>query len=335
MPPRSHHLRLLLICGLLPTVIVVADSAVLAAAGSANWTRASAFSVFALFLAQGSAVSYAAGRWLPGWSWRLLLLGWLTILVDLLLYTVAVVSGGVYDNHPDLLVYGFYGSQVSLGLIWGILGSPEWRRRLAGAALAAAPATFFLLRITKEQGYDNASWLAVAFVQALGVVGMCGLLRALGYRIDPRDNDAACLEGSALQFSIGHMLIWTVSAALIVSIAKQVVIYFGGGGWREWSQLVIDGTVQAIVGLAAMWMVLGAGRGWVKILIGLSIAASAGAFLWYLDWQFMSPGIVFWLPRGGPWWIGWSLLAEPFLAGLLLVFYTTDYRLVRHHRFSA
>lgn len=280
-------------------------------------------------------MSYAAGRWLHGWSWRLLMLGWLTILVDLLLYTAAVISGGGYDNHPELLVYGFYGSQVSVGIIWGMLGSPKWRHRLAGAALAAAPAAYFLLAVTGDHGYADASWLAVALIQALGVVGMCGLLRSFGYRIDRMEEDPVCLQGGALQFSISHMLIWTASAAVIVSIAKQVVIYSAGGhGWREWTQLAIDGTVLAIVALSAMWMVLGAGRVWLKVLIGLAIAASAGAFLWYLDWKLMSPGIV-WLPRAGLWWIGWSLLAEPFLAGLLLVFQTTGYRLLRRRRLSS
>jgi hypothetical protein len=337
MPSRPPHVRLLLVSVLLPSVIVAADSAVLSVAGSANWSSATALGTFALFLAQGSAVSYAAGRWLPDWRWRFVLLGWLAILVDLLLYTASVVSGGGgYSYWSELLIYGFYGSQLSSGLIWGILGSLAWRRRLCGAAFVAAPATYFLLRITAEQSYVVAQWLAITLVQAVGVAGMCGLLRAIGYRMDHVDNNAAYPHGSALQFSIGHMLVWTLAAALIVSVAKQVAIYSSGGyGLREWLLLAIAGTTLAIVALAAMWMVLGAGRGVLKLVIALSIATSAGAFLWYADRHFVSRAGVFWLPEVGPWWLGWSLLAEPFLAGLLLVFYTTGYRLVWHRRMSS
>jgi hypothetical protein len=321
----------------LPTVIVAADSAILKVAGSSHWSTASACGAFALFLAQGSAASYAAGRWLPGWPWRLLLLGWLAVLVDLLLYTVSVVSRAPYDEgRSALLVYGFYASQVSLGLIWGILGSPTWRRRWAGAALAAAPASYFLLRITAEQSYDVATWLAVAFVQTLGVAGICGMLRARGYRVDRFENNAELAQGRALQFSIRHMLIWTVAAAVIVSVVKQILIYTPGlRGVRDWSQVAIAGTILAIVTLAAMWMVLGSGRVVPKMVVALLIAASAGACLWFIDRQFknfVNPAVVFCLPQVGPWWIGWTLLAEPFLAGLLLVFQTTDYRLVRHCR---
>jgi hypothetical protein len=255
----------------------------------------------------------------------------------LLLYTSSVVSGGGgYSYWSELLVYGFYGSQLSSELIWGILGSLTWRRRLSGAAFAAAPATYFLLRITAEQTYIVASWLAVAFVQAVGVAGICGLLRAFGYRVDHVDNNAKSPHGSALQFSIGHMLAWTLAAALIVSVAKQVAIYSSGGyGLQEWLSLVIAGTTLAIVALAAMWMVLGSGQGMLKAVIALSIATSAGGFLWYADSHFVSRAGGFWLQYVGRWWMGWSLLAEPFLAGLLLVFYTTGYRLVWQRRISS
>ena len=342
MQSYSLSLRLLFVSVLLPAIIVSADSAMLSAAGSSAWSAQSTLTAFALFLAQASAMSCAAGRWLTDWRWRLLVLGWLTILVDLLLYSVSVVSKDsfYYGNPGELLVYGFYGSQVSLGLVWGMLGSVEWRRRLVAAALAAAPATYFLLRITTEQTWEVDSWLAVAFVQALGVLGICGLLRAFGYRIEIYKQAAGSTEGNPLQFSIGHMLIWTVTAALIVSVAKQVVIYSPGGrDWREWLQLAIDGMVLAVVALAAMWMVLGAGRVWLKVLIGLCLAASAGALLWYVEQQFVNLSTAkmtyFRLPRVGPWWIAWSVLAEPFLAGLLLIFQTTGYGLVRRRRSSS
>jgi hypothetical protein len=132
------------------------------------------------------------------------------------------------------------------------------------------------------------------------------------------------------------MLIWTVAAAVIVSVVKQILIYTPGlRGVREWSQVAMEGTILAIVTLAAMWMVLGSGRVVPKTVVALLIAASAGGCLWFIDRQFknfVNPAIVFWLPQVGPWWIGWTLLAEPFLAGLLLVFQTTEYRLVRHRR---
>ncbi|HVX14119.1 MAG TPA: hypothetical protein VHC22_23235 [Pirellulales bacterium] len=329
LPPTQ--LRLLLVCAFLPLVVGAVDSAVLSMAGSSHWSGEMTFGVLALFLVQASAVSYAAGRWLPNWNWRLLLLGWLTLRVDLLLYSTSVVSHSDYGVRSELLVVGFYASQVSLAIIWGILGSLEWRRRLAGAALAAAPALQFLLQINAERRYSTAAWLTVALVQAIGVVGICGLMRVLGYRIDNGPDTRS--DGAALQFTIGHMLVWTVAAAIIVSVARQVGMYAPGQyGLREWMQLIIAGTVLAIVALVAMWMVLGAGRGIVTTVIALAIAASAGAFLWYLESRIAKGGTAYWLPFGGDWWLGWTLLAEPFLAGLLLVFSATGYRLVWRRR---
>ncbi|HET6880264.1 MAG TPA: hypothetical protein VFI31_08920 [Pirellulales bacterium] len=338
MRSRIPIRRLMLVGVLLPAMIVSADSATLSAAGSSHWSAGASLWTFFLFLAQASALSYASGRWLDDWRWRLLLLVWLSVLVDLLLYCVSVVSvgGDYYGRRPELLVFGFYGSQISLGIIWAVLGAIEWRRRLAAAVLAAAPASYFLLRITSEQTWQVESWLAVTFVQEFGVLVLCGLLRAFHYRIEI-GTTAGATDTYPLQFSIGHLLIWTVAAALIVSAAKQVMLYAPGGrDWRQWLELAIDGTTLAIVALAAMWMALGAGHRWTKVLVGVLLAASAGALLWYVEQQFLNYTARTWryIPTAsvGPWWIAWSLLAQPFLAALLLVLQITGYRLVRRRR---
>ena len=57
----------------------------------------------------------------------------------------------------------------------------------------------------------------------------------------------------------------------------------------------------------------------------------SGVALWYLGEQFLAlrnaAGRFYWMPQAGWWWIVWTLLAEPFLAGVLLVFRATGYRL--------
>jgi hypothetical protein len=334
MPPSSV-LRLLLISVVVPAGVVAADSIALPAANSQFWSTQATLVVFALFLVQVSVLSYLAGHYLPNWPWRLLVLGWSAAVIDLLLYTVSVVAPYRWSNAgASLLVFAFFGSQICLGLIWAILGAAVWRWRLPASALALAPAVYFVFRVSSEQ-YSANMWLGVVFVQTLGVLGLAGLLRAFGYRIAPFADVAPSAGGGPLQFSIKHMLIWTTVSAVIVMVTKQIAL---SSPHLDWLQTFIDGVVLALVALSAMWLALGSGRAWLTALVALSLAGAAGIALWYVGEQFIalrnSARRFYWMPHAGWWWMGWTLLANPFLAGLLLVFRTTGHRLVRRRRTS-
>ncbi len=324
--------RLLLVCVVVPAAIVAADSLALSAAQSRFWSTQVTLVVFALFLIQVSLMSYLAGRYLPNWLWRLLVLGWSAAVIDLLLYTVSVAGSQQWNVGASLLVFAFFGSQLCLGVIWAILGTANWRWRLPASTLALGPATYFIFRVSSEQ-YSGHVWLSVVFVQTLGVLGLAGLLRAFGYRIEPVADAVPSVVVGPLQFSIMHMLIWTTVAAVIVMVTKQIAMSSPN---LDWLQTFIDGVVLALVALAAIWLALGSGRAWLTALVAFSLAAAAGATLWYVGEQFLALRVsarrFYWMPQAGWWWMGWTLLAEPFLAGLLLMFRATGHRLARQRR---
>ncbi len=336
MSHQSPWPRLLLVSVLLPATVVAADSLALSHAQSQSWSTEATLVVFGLFLAQVALLAHLAGRCLPNWPWRLLVLGWSAVVVDLLLYSVSSYA----QPHGLLLVCGFYASQIALSVSWAVLGSATWRWRLPLAALLLAAATYLIFRVPTQQ---SEGWLSVVFVQTLGTLGLCSLLRAFGYRIEPVAATTATAAGGPLQFSIGHMLIWTTAAAMIVMAAKQVVLSSAvGHDWEGWLQIAIEGVILAVVALAAMWLALGGGRVWLTALVALVLAGAAGTALWHLEARYFASrmkGVIWyewkWIPYAGWWWVAWTLLAGSFLAGMLLAFRATGHRLVRRLRMLA
>ncbi|HVC97245.1 MAG TPA: hypothetical protein VND64_26430, partial [Pirellulales bacterium] len=145
----------MLVSTVVPAAIVVADSLALADAESRRWSTQATLIVFGLFLVQASLLSYSAGRYLPNWWWRLLVLVWSATVIDLRLYTLSVIVPHGWHGWSIagalLLVFGFFGSQVSLGIMWAVLGTPSWKWRWPTSALALAPATYFIFRMAFDQ----------------------------------------------------------------------------------------------------------------------------------------------------------------------------------------
>jgi hypothetical protein len=80
-----------------------------------------------------SLMSYAAGKWLTSWFWRLVVLSWTLLLLNLVLFHKAVIGpwgGTAFDSH--LLAFAFVSVQFCLIATW-LVFLPE---RLDGVALS-------------------------------------------------------------------------------------------------------------------------------------------------------------------------------------------------------
>jgi hypothetical protein len=334
MDMPGNRLRLLLAGVLLPAVIVAADSLLLDRAVQLGWPPAATLCVFALFLGQTALLSWTAGRWLPSWPWRLLVLWWSTLVLNLLLYGVAITGDvGAWQHLPLLLVVAFLASQVGAGTVWAILGGLRWPSRWRLAAIALAPAGWATCALNEAPANV---WLTVALIQTLAIGAVATLLHLRGYHIEVADVEHRESETrAAVQFSVQHMLVWTTCAAVLVTVCQALVQQASQDkGWQEWLQIAIYGIVLAIVELGALWTALGSGRSWLRISLATALAIGAGFLLRYLEAEFqarrMGRGYShYWLETVGSSWLAWPWLAGALLAGLLLVLRATGYRLVR------
>lgn len=103
MPSRLLSIRVVLASVVLPALVVAADEAMLAFAYQHRWSAPTTLAVLGWFVVQTGMLSYVAGRWLPNWGWRLVVLCWSMLLINLLLAHAASV--GRYIN--ELLALAF------------------------------------------------------------------------------------------------------------------------------------------------------------------------------------------------------------------------------------
>ncbi|HEV3022897.1 MAG TPA: hypothetical protein VGX76_10530, partial [Pirellulales bacterium] len=116
--------------------------------------------------------------------------------------------------------------------------------------------------------------------------------------------------------------------------------------WWQWALLMAYALLLMPVVLGALWAGLGTGRGWLKIVWLVAVAAVTGFALRLAEEHLgTTPG---WLGKGvigayvpignsyvirftdaGFGWIAWTELSGFLLAGMLLVFRVNSYRLVR------
>ena len=334
MPFRHPLIRLVLVSAFFPALVVAVDEALLAFAFEHHWSVPTTLAVLGWFVAQTSMLSYVAGKWLPNWGWRLVVLCWSMLLINLLL--VHTVSVGKYIN--ELLALAFFSGQIGSLAAWTILGLSTWRRWLAIAFLA-----FVLLSAGQALiwGWHDESWRIIVFVQTFGTCVLAAALRVSGHRIESAECGEARGGPGPMQFSIRHLLIATTVVAIFMSILQELLRESSQSlAGRQWLHASADGVVLAVVSLAAMWAALGAGRWCVKILTFAMLTLAAGASLCWLEKTVLYP--VPWsttwkakLTYAGWWWVAWTSLAGSFLAGMLLVLRATGYRLIRRRRHNS
>jgi hypothetical protein len=339
MTVQQSTLRLLAPAMLLPALVVLSDEAALRLGESRRWSTTATLAVFAWFVFQTALLSYVAGWKLPNWPWRLVLLGWSLVLVNLLLAASSLGAGWT----QRMLGLAFLTAQIGSLAIWLLLGGVSWVRRLGLVSLAALPVMFLssALQFRWKLGeyWMGDAWTVIVSVQLAGALALAALLRLLGYRIELQSEAAPGGSGGPIQFSIRQLMIATTVVAIAVPVVQRMLAASSQtlSGW-QWLHSTANGAVLALVSLTALWMALGAGRWQLKLLVFILLASTAGGGLTWLETSIRYTarwGAPVSLTGLGRLWMAWTLLTGSFLAGMLLVFRGSGSRLVQKGRVMA
>lgn len=325
--------RLLVASVALPALVVAIDDRALAYAEARRWPDPLMAILYTWFVVQIGWLSAAAGRWLPHWGWRLLIVGWSLLLINLTLGRIAMST--YHGTH--LLAQALFASEVGALTSWLVLGATPWPGRLATIAAAYIPVAFLKDCVHLHLGGPwNDAWTVIVGVQVGSIAAAVGLLRAAGYRIEIYRGDQTGTAGGPVQFSLRHLLIATTLVAVIIPVMQQLLRSSQWLSGLQWIHASSDGLLLGLVSLTALWMALGRGRWAIKAILFLVLATAAAGALWWLEtsiaykvrWSFRPEP----LTDAGRWWFAWTLLTGAFLAGSLFVLRATDYRLVRRQR---
>lgn len=325
--------RLLLASVALPALVVTIDDRALAYAEARRWPDALMAVLYAWFVVQIGMLSYTAGRLLQNWGWRLLIVGWSLLLINLTLGRIAMMT---YDA-AYLLALALFASEVGALASWLVLGATALPGRLATAAAAYLPVAYLKDCVHLHWGGPwNDAWTIIVAVQVGSVAAAVALLRAAGYRIESCRGDTAGAAGGPVQFSLRHLLIATTVVAVVIPLMQQTLRSSQWLSSLQWLHAAADGLLLGLVSITALWMALGKGRRMIKAILFVMLATAAAGALWWLETSIAYK--VRWslrpepLTDAGRWWFAWTLLTGSFLAGSLLVLRATEHRLVRRQR---
>jgi hypothetical protein len=328
MRPHFLSLHFLSASVFMPAAVVAADQFLLTKASDDRWAWQTTVIVLAWFVVQTGLLSYVAGLWLRNWRWRLLVLCWALLLINLMLWHAT--SQGRPINR--VLTLAFLAGQVGALATYTILGTSRLLNRLALFVATAGMAIFLVLGVQMiVGGFQGDPWKTIVVVQSCGTCLLATLLRISRYRIEQAPEPTSRDVGP-IQFSIRHLLIATTAVAILIAFVQNAPSFFRG---KQEMQATVDGVVLALVTLAAFWSALGMGRGWVKLITFALVAIGAGAGLRWIELSVLhTPTSAFRvlphrLTNAGWWWIAWTTLSGSFLGGLLLVLRATGFRLVR------
>ncbi len=343
----------------IPLVLIVSDEWLIAWASAGN-SKGLWVALFVWLVAQTALMSFAAGKWLPNWRWRLIVLTWTLLLLNILRFHASAFGNWLWQLDLVLLAYAFIAAQFSLAAAWLVLGAGRWQWRLPSTAIVILPAGLVIAEMRSaglSLGYEVV-WKEVAALEVIATILFALVLCIRGYRVEriepTHPAQAGHGDSSSTQFSLVHMLVWTAAVAPILVLLKAIDYAFPlRYGWRQWGLLAADGLLLAPVVLMALWAALGTGRAWLKVVCLTAVAAVTGFTLrWFEEHLGSTPGglakgaigTYVWLggksfvirfTDAGLGWIAWTELSGFLLSGMLLVFRVTAYRLVRRRRISA
>ena len=315
---------------------------------------------FVLLILQCFFISFFTGRQLVAnrklvWAWIFFYL-WCLLMINLALGHVYIESARA--SHWQLsLVFAFFQAQLGLMIIWGVLGSYDWRKRfplfaiglwLFGYPLWSMDFSRWVLR----------GWLTLLICYIVAVFSTALILRWLRFRITAlqfeTDPDKANIPQG--QFSVFNLFVWTTIAATAVGVGRFVPWELV---WESvWATEIRFGILVSIlltiIAVSTCWAALGAAKGnkylaifyRTVVLFVLFAAISFGLY----SCEFLSTGRNGWGWRGGSFiggwgvnlktqgqqvfmiWCAWTVLNGFFLFGLLQVLGAAGCRLVRKPR---
>ena len=337
---KIHPLRLLLVALALPAGVALATYLVMLPLAAGSRPVMETTLAFGFFVLEVGLVGIVVGNAMPQPLVRWLLFGWIMVLIDLLVGSLAMVSADGYLS--QLLPSGaLAAAQVGLGVIWGILGTARWYWRMPlSVGLAAGILGLWIAWVT---GWNGGLVTRILVVQSVALTLICIGLRIRGYRLAlvRPDTGASQDYGRRFQFGVRDVLTWTTVLAILLGLMR-------GADMLRWKSLKDNPSIylmcavallSAIAILFALWAALGQGRWWLRygLLLAVLLAlggglgawckygewASQGGGGWSYDWDFYHWYLVGW------WWIAWMFLSGGLLAATLLIFRAEGYRLVR------
>lgn len=333
--PSPHLVRLFLLATVPPALIVVLDELAILNGMRHRWDESSLAILYLLYVFQAGVLTSIVGRFIRSWFLRWTILLWVLALVDLRLFVL--VSG----NSTDCLTYTLLSGQLSLLVFVALLGPGPWPWRLPSVAVVTVAVLYLLFG---DYAWREA-WSAVLLLQTLVSFPLFLLLLLLGFRIRPDEaggnGDATNEPRHGFSFSIRHMLFWMLAAVPILTVGQRLSPFdLGYLDLITWFRLLFVAVCLNVVPLLVVVTVFADRRYvWPMIPLCILLTGAIGGLLtltvnrsWvappalrrtWQDWLLAD------LTEIGSAWIAWTLLSAAFLAGLLLLFRSSGYRLRR------
>lgn len=238
---------------------------------------------FSGFVLEIGLVGFVVGTAMPHPQLRWLLYGWLMLMVDLLVVSMATNSSDGYIRQI-LPAAALIAGQIGLAIIWGTLGTTRWYSRV--------PLTMVLgggllgLWSALVTGGSGRLMTEVLVIQSITLGLLAGALWISDYRLEIPQTDEATGGGPrSLQFGIKDVLIWTTVMAILLG-AMRAADMLRWESLQARPSLFLQSTVAALTAIAivfAVWAALGKGNWLIRYALltfvldsGRRLALSAG-----------------------------------------------------------
>src|SRR5262245_48239042 len=125
-----NYRNLLLVGVCLPAIIALSDRWILTSLPASNLSPVGIVALFGFFVAQVAIISWAVPRFITPWPLRWFLWIWMMSLIDLQLGALSTTESYRSRVAIEGLAAAMLSGQLGAIIVWGILGSGEFRWRL-------------------------------------------------------------------------------------------------------------------------------------------------------------------------------------------------------------
>jgi hypothetical protein len=181
-----------------------------------------------------------------------------SVAVDLVFLDLA--QGSYWPDTLVAVLLGLAGGQINLATLWGVLGYRHLPWRVAGLIVVPIAWSFAVFGYAPEMlpGYQAVvTWVVHFLTHTALLASILFLVRLFGARLihgDLLPQDAA---GNPLQFTLRYMLAWITATAIVLSALKTTFEHTTIAETRfPWDAILILGFVNAMLGLASVWIFL-------------------------------------------------------------------------------